>query len=380
MMKKIKSVAILTLIPIFLTFLFGAALSKTYVEHIPIGILDLDQSSASRYVIDSLADSEGLALAAYASSWQELEKMMLRGEIRGGLVIPDDFGKNLQRSNSPEVLVLVDFSNILIGNSITAYANTVFNTLNAGLSMNILQAGQIVPYIAEQSVITLSFAERMLYEPRNSYFIYLYAIILAILIQQLYLSVVAPLFVEEKQRLREIGLDKTKRYSRLTEIIRLAKEVLLYAGCSLLSAFASLTIAHQFFGYPTAANPLLPVLLQIIFLISLTAIAILFGVTFEDVAHCGQLIMLLSIPTILFSGYVWPGFMMDSWVSIIAHTIWPLIYFINPLHIIHLKGAGLTEISSYIIGGLVFAVAWSCLASAIYVWRIKKPTATCHKP
>lgn len=365
-LKNLKSIAIITLVPIFFTLMFGAVFSKTYVEDIPIAVLDLDQTTISRDIIEALEDSEGLQIAYYVSSLPEMEELLLQRKIYGGLVLPDGFGLELRRAQSPNALFLIDYSNILIGNNMQAYAGAVFNTLNAGLSIGILEAGQIVPYVAEQSVTTLTFTERILYDPRLSYFLYMYAIILAVVVQQTYLTVVAPLFVEEKLRLRNLqkspdsagGFEQGKKI----ELGKMGKNVLIFALSSFAGAFSSLALAHYIFGYPTEGSLLAAISLQALFLLNLTAMALVFAVFFEDATHCAQFILFLSIPAVLLCGYTWPEFMMEPWLAALLRKIWPLTYFINPLKDVHIKGAGFGEIYTYLRGGLLFAAVWVPLA------------------
>lgn len=371
--KLLKGIAILGLLPMLLTFIFGAFFSKNYIEHIPIAVLDQDQSPISRSVIDNLEDSNGLYVATYVSSLPELEELLLTGEVYGGLMLPPDFGKDLQRSQSPTALFLIDFTNLAIGNNLMAYVSTVFNTLNAGLSINIMEAGSIIPYIAEQSVSTLTFTDRTLYDPRSAFFLYMFAILFSVFIQQPYLSVVALVFVDEKNRLKHLREEESAAgpQKHALHAIPMIREILIYFTFSFLGAWGSLAVASQFFGFPIRGSLSSILALQALFLINLTAIALLLGTFFEDTAHCAQFIVFLSIPTILISGYAWPAFMMEPLFSSFVHKIWPMIYFTTPFQYVSLKGVALSDISGYIAGGLRFAAILLPAAFLLYIGKIR---------
>ncbi|MDR3270314.1 MAG: ABC transporter permease [Peptococcaceae bacterium] len=355
---KYKPLLVIVALPIFFTFLFGAVFSKVYIQAIPIAVLDQDGTADARVVAEQLADSEGIRIIGNVDSIEQMEHLLLRGEINGGVVFPPGFSQDLRSAQSPRLMVVIDFSNIVIGNHLLAYANTVLNTLNASLSVHTLEAGKIVPYVAEQTVTTLTFAERMLYDPHLAYFTYMYAIILAVMIQQTYLSMLTPALVEEK--LRTQGMMNLRKCARW---------ILSRIGFSLLGALGSLAVAHFVFHYPVHGSVFLVALLQILFLINLTIIAVLMTVFFKDVSHCGQFIVMLSIPTILLSGYIWPKFMMASWFAGLIRVIWPLYYFINPLKDLCVKGVGYAEIQSYLAGACIFACAWGIVALVAYQWR-----------
>lgn len=376
----LKGIAILTLLPVFFTFLFGFVFSKDYVENIPVAVLDLDQTPFSRSVIDNLEDSEGLRIAAYASSLAEMEELLLQGKVYGGLVLPENFYKDIQRSQSPSALFLVDFSNIIIGNNLVAYASGILNTLNAGLSVSIMEAGEIIPYVAEQSARAFTFVDRVLYDPRQAFFLYMYAILLSIFIQQTYLITVSPVFIEEKNRLRNIagesGSAQDKKQDKKIKVTKLGGLVLTYFISSLIGALGSLTVAHNVFGFPLRGGFGMILCLLVLFLLNLTAIAILLGTLFGDTAHCVQFVIFLAIPTILLSGYIWPPFMMEPWFSSLIHKLWPMIYFTAPFQHVSLKGVGLESLN--LSGGLLFAlILWpaACLLYALRIkWLTRKPS------
>ena len=68
--------------------------------------------------------------------------------------------------------------------------------------------------------------------------------------------------------------------------------------------------------------------------------------------------MLLSIPTFMTSGYIWPTFVMPPGFAAVVNAVWPLHYFALPMREVMLKGAGLGEVAHYVAGGLIFAAVW----------------------
>ena len=102
------------------------------------------------------------------------------------------------------------------------------------------------------------------------------------------------------------------------------RQTIPYVGLSFVGSLACLLIAHQLGGYPLNGNLISVLLIQAVFLLDLTAVTLFISTFFDDIAHCVQFLMFLSIPTLLTSGYIWPEFSMAPHFGPIIKLIWPL--------------------------------------------------------
>lgn len=363
---RIKDVLVVLVIPVLFTLLFGLVYSRIYVENIPIAVLNLDDSAMSDKIIDSFNDSKGIRVMTSVDTEDEMKDLILSGKVKGGLVIPQDFGKELQAQRSPEILVVIDGANMVIGNNLFSYANTAVATLNVGIQAGMLAGGDVAPYQAEKYLSTLSFADRMLYDPQMGYFRYVFGALLGIFIQQTYLSGLIPKLLAEKQRLRLLPATPA---TRKIAVRYMASEIVRTAMLSIIACLSCLMVAHLAFDYPLRGG--LPEVLAILldFLLCMTAASIMITAFFDDPAHCVQFSMFLSIPTVLTSGYIWPEFMMAPGFAPVIKAIWPLYYFVNPLRDVCMKGADFGDIRSYLAGSLIFAAVW--LPVSMWVYRKK---------
>lgn len=364
----LKNIFVLTLIPLFFTGLFALVYSKTYVEEIPLAVLDLDQSQVSRTLVQSFEDSVGFSIAFYANSEGQIQEAMLNGKIHGALILPEGFEADLSRQQSPRVLVFIDGTNIFVGNSAYAYAANIIGTVNAGIQISVLDAGGMVPYVAEQTVKTLSFTERVLYVPQMGNFVYAFSGFLGIFLQQTYISVLAPILLREKRRLKAFPPEAGQRKLAAA---RVAKESFVYGLFTFIPLIGCLLLAHFVGGYPLNGSLFLTLTLHMVFLLDLTAITIFIAVFFVDTSNCIQFIMLLSIPSFLTSGYIWPGFAMPPYFEMLVKAMWPLHYFVLPLRDTMLKGTGFGEAMPYLAGGILFAALWFPIALLAFRQNIR---------
>lgn len=367
---KIRPPLILVFIPILFTVLFGVVMSPVYVDNIPIAIFDRDNSTESRAIKDGFQDCSIFNVTENVKSTDEIEEAILLGDIKGALIIPENFGRELKSKTGAEVLMLVDGTNFLIGNNIQLYGNTILSMANASVQMKMLEAGGMVPYMAEQSIYTLNIADRVLYNPQLGYFYYLFAALLGLFVQQTILAVTPTILIEEKKRLKnqEWGVDG--RPVRL-QISKVGVKVGVYALLNTISMISCFLIADKFFAYPMNGRLAYLLLIHLVFLLDCFGVSLVLASIFDDATHCIQFVMFLAIPTILTCGYGWPEYMMAPGFAPVMKAVWPLYYYVNPLKDLMLKGAGWDVIGHYVAGGLLFAAFWIPTGMILFNHKVK---------
>ncbi|MCX4266434.1 MAG: ABC transporter permease, partial [Firmicutes bacterium] len=181
---QIKPYAILTLIPLFFTLLFGGAFSPVSNTNVPVLIYDMDGSNESRQLVDYFAEYPYLNIYESVSSMAQLEEAMLSGEALGAVIVPDGFGADLQSRSGAEVLVMQDSSNFMNMSTIMQAVSNISGTMNAGIRLKLLQAGGMLPEQAAKNVLSLSVVDRGLYNPTYGYLYFLFPGLLAVFVQQ----------------------------------------------------------------------------------------------------------------------------------------------------------------------------------------------------
>ena len=353
---KLRPYLILLFIPMLFTVLFGAVMSPVFVQNIPIAILDQDQTSKSRMVVDYFYDCPVFKVTENAGSYEEIENHMLSGQISGAVIFPEGFGDDLSSKSGAKAEVLIDGSNFLIGNNLQLYSSTILSTVNAGIQMNLLEAGEMVPVAAEQAVYTLNIADRALYNPQFGYFYYLFGGLLGIFVQQTILAVTPTVLINEKERIFQT-MGRNSAGSKL-QLGPVSYKIGVFAMLNTISMISCLVIAHGLFAYPIKGSLGYLMLIHLIYLLDMFGIALVLASIFDDATHCIQFVMFMAVPSFLSCGYGWPEYMMAPGFATAIKAVWPLYYYVNPLKDLMMKGAGWEVIGHYIIGGLIFAAVW----------------------
>lgn len=87
--------------------LYGFTLNPD-VRHLPLGIVDYANTSASRELIAAVTENHLFVTKNYSSSQQELGKQVEQGKVTAGLVIPPEFDRDLSENRTAQVQVLLD--------------------------------------------------------------------------------------------------------------------------------------------------------------------------------------------------------------------------------------------------------------------------------
>jgi ABC-type multidrug transport system, permease component len=348
---------ILLFIPMLFTVLFGQVMRPVFVEKIPIAVFDMDQSTYSRTIIDGFYDCPVFKITENYNSYREIQDHILSGDINGAVILPEDFGKKLKAKKGTNAELLIDGSNFLIANNVQLYASTILATMNAGIQLNLLEAGGMVPYSAEQNVYTLNLADRAFFNPQFGYFYYLFAGLLSIFVQQTVLAVTPTVLINERQG--GFNLKNT------------AYKLGIYAVLNTVSMLSCLIIANKLFAYPMNGSLFYLGVIHIVFLLCLFGVSLVLATFFDDVTHCIQFVMFMAVPSFLSCGFGWPEYMMSPGFAPVMKAVWPLYYYANPMKDLMLKGAGWDVIGHYIVGGLMFAAVWITVGLLLYRNKIK---------
>ncbi|HML38712.1 MAG TPA: ABC transporter permease [Bacillota bacterium] len=356
---------ILLFIPMLFTVMFGEVMRCVFVENIPIAVLDMDNSTNSRVVVDGFYDCPVFQITESYNSYREIEDHILSGEISGAVIIPENFGKELAKRTGTEAEVLIDGSNFLIANNIQLYATTILTTVNAGIQINLLEAGGMIPYSAEQSVYTLNLADRALFNPQFGYFYYLFAGLLGIFVQQTILAVTPAVLIKEKERLRSLraaGQENGRKFDMRNTAYKLG----IYAMLNTISMISCLILANRLFAYPIKGSLWYLAAIHGVFLLCLFGVSLILAALFNDATHCLQFVMFMAVPSFLSCGFGWPEYMMAPGFAPVMKAVWPLYYYANPMKDLMLKGAGWSVIGHYLVGGLIFAAVWIPMGMMIF--------------
>ncbi|MFZ5966048.1 MAG: ABC transporter permease [Bacillota bacterium] len=355
-LKDRDVIVLLLAAPIILILWFGGVYYQSYVDDIPIAVLDEDQSSLSRMIIQQFSENDRFKITHYPVSKEELQQMINAKKVHMGLYLPHNFSKDVQNLQSSKALIIVDGTNIVVGNNAYAAAAAIIQTVSASVQMKTLQGKGMLPQISESMVLPFQFTDRTLYDPRMTYKNYLLFGYIAVFLQQIIISGVGISIVKDEESMK----------SNILQSVTV--KILSAAVFALLSTSAAIMIVNTLFKVPIRGNLFEALLLCMIFILAVSGPAIILAAVTKDKIKLAHLSFMLSLPTFVSSGYIWPLDQMPEMLVKIIKSIWPLINFARPFDEMLIKGFPIEALGQNIKEMLLYTAFWL----PISLWLLKR--------
>ena len=353
-----RSLMFLIFLPAFMLVMFGFALNFD-VQHIPLAVVDLDGSRASRDLVDKFRTTEYFDLRAVLPRTAAVDPLMAREDIRAALVIPVKFADDLLAGRSPSVQVLVDGSNAMSGTTAAGYVGAILQSYSQKITLEALERRGLTDV-----ALPLATEVRVWYNPELRSAMFLIPGLMAFILMVTVTVSTAFSVVREKER----GTMDQLKVSSLRPFELILGKIIPYVAISIGSAHLVLLLGWLLFGVGIQGNYPLLLLAMVLFVTGALGQGLLIS-TITRTQQVAFLIALLTtmLPTFILSGFVFPIRNMPPVVQAITYFV-PSRYFLAALRAIILKGVGLGAVWDQLLLLAGFAVL-SLGASAVRLGR-----------
>ena len=103
-----RSTLILVVFTPMVTLLLMAYALTVELQHIPIAVLDYDRSATSREFVQQITAGNDLDLYAQVGSIDEIEALLMHGEVKAALVIDPNFSRDLLAMRGMPMQMIID--------------------------------------------------------------------------------------------------------------------------------------------------------------------------------------------------------------------------------------------------------------------------------
>ena len=341
----------------FLSMWFAGAYYCEYVDDVAIAVLDEDNSSLSRQIIQYFDDNERFTVAYHLSDRETLQKLIDERKVYMGLYIPDHLSDNIKTGTQSQVLILTDGTNVIVGNNIYAGAASIVQSVSAGASIQVLEGkGGMLEDMANNTALTFGFEERMLYDSKMTYMNYLIYGVMAVFLQQLMLSSMATMLSRNPE---EVAKEHT--------FAQIFAKITFAGGILLASASFSVFLIHKKFNLIYNGSIVVALLMSILFVIAISIPGILLFSITKKKTRFTQVAYMLSLPTFLTCGYVWPVDQMPVLLANVVRVVWPLMNYARTFDEVMIKGLPFEVVQGNLLGLLLYIIVGMPLA--IYVFK-----------
>jgi ABC-2 type transport system permease protein len=313
--------------PLMQMFLLGYGVD-TNIRNVPTVVYNADGRRESRELIDRLKNSNTFSVIRYVESDRDMNDLIVAGKARVGIKIPVDYSDRLLHQMSAQVLVLIDGSD----SSIAGQAVNVSNAI--GLDESLRRALQ-----DNRDFRAVEMRPKMLFNPDSRSPNFFLPGLTAIMLLNVTTFLTAFSIVREKERgtLEQLFVTPVKPFGLLLG------KLLPYLGVGFFELCLILTCMRFIFRVPIHGSVLLLGLLSFPYLFAALSLGILISSKAASQAEAMQLAFLPILPSVFFSGYIFPRETMPALFRPLSYLI-PATYFINITRGVILRGAGIRHL------------------------------------
>jgi ABC-2 type transport system permease protein len=344
--------------PIGMLLLFGYAVN-TDVEHLPTVVWDQSQTTDSRDFITSLRNTQYLNPDNFVQGYKQIADYLDSGKARVAVIIPPNYGKNLQGNVQANVQVLVDGSDPTVARA----AMSAVQMLGLNKSLQLQNERLVAMGTAGSMGTPLNIETRVWYNPDMKSLFFNIPALIGLILQNVIAMLTSFSIVREKER----GTMEQLVVTPIRSLELLMGKLLPFVFIGFVSLSLILATGIFWFGVvPIGSIPLL-VLLSTIFLFTILAIGLLISSVAKTQLQAMQMTFILILPSILLSGFVFPRETMPRLLQLLGGLL-PLTYFLEIVRGIFLKGVGI----QYLWQDTLTLCAFAIILLAIAAKKFKK--------
>lgn len=325
--------------PIGYGILFGYVYQQAKVKDLPIVIVDQDRTPATDKIIDAFEDNEGLYVVDVRSTPGNIVAEMPTEQYAAVITLPAGFEKDVLQKRHPEIRVDLNMANILNANTASNNINVVLMTMNAGFEIEGLKKQGMHPDQAKASYESFKINFNKLYNSTGNYVTFMLPGILAAIMQQIIFLAMALAFSRDYEDGYFAALVQNKKSSLYLILLKTTPFLIMLP-------FIWLIVASFFSYFKITADILnLPMLvLTVLLTLASICIGMLFSIAIPSQLKATELLMVISTPAFILSGFTWPTEAIPTFIANIAQFI-PVTQFLSGFRKIAFYGGNLASIS-----------------------------------
>jgi ABC-2 type transport system permease protein len=350
--RDTRTLFILLGMPVMQIIIFGFALTNE-VKNSRIAILDNSRDAATASLINEMEASRYFDIEKSIYSYRDIEQSFKEGKIRLAVVLPPNFGEDLQHFNKAQVQLVADASDPNVANTLTNYATAVIMDYQDRIT-----SGRKLPY-------TINTEMRMLYNPQLKGAYSFVPGVMAMVLMLVCTLMTAITVVREK----EMGTMEILLASPIKPLKIIIAKAVPYLLLSVVNVASILLLSVFVLDVPINGSLLLLSFESILFTLTCLALGLLISASTAS----QQTAMFISLtgmflPTVMLSGFMFPIENMPLPLQIISNIV-PAKWYYLIVKDVMIKGVGFESIwkETLILAGMMLF----SLAMAIKKFKIR---------
>lgn len=322
-----RTLLILFGMPLVQILIFGFALTNE-VKNAKIIVVDYAHDIASQQIISKIEASQYFDIEKQTNSHQQIETNFKEGKIKLAIVFPANFNHDLQHQNKAQIQIIADASDPNTATALSNYISFIVQDYQKQQSKDLKIPYQITPEI------------RMLYNPQLKGVHNFVPGVMALVLMLICVLMTAVSIVKEK----ETGTMEILLVSPFKPIFVILSKAVPYLVLSLINVSSILLLSVNLLDLPINGSVLLLFAESLLFIITCLTLGIFISIK-TDSQQVAMLISLMGmlLPTMLFSGFMFPIENMPMPLQIISNIV-PAKWYYIIVKAIMIKGLGFSSI------------------------------------
>lgn len=349
--------------PLLYGVLFGYVYKQAKVLDLPIVLIDEDMSPMSDKITDALHDNETLKIVEFKAGNEDIASLMPNHGYAAVITIPSNFEADILQKRYPEVRIDLNMSNILNANFASKSIMSVLGTLKAGIEIEGLKKQGMHPKQALKSYEPFKTNFNKLYNSSGNYTIFMMPGLMGAIMQQIIFLGLALVFARDF----EDGYFKVLVQKSNNVFYQLLLKLTPFIGLTIF-VWAAVACFIPYFNIDVDVfnGPML--LLATLLSLAAMAIGMLFSVAIPNQLKATELLMVISTPAFVLSGFTWPVSAMPLFIQNIAQII-PLTHFLEGFKKIAIYGGSYGNIQPEVKS--LFVITLIGFTSILVLLKIK---------
>ncbi len=326
-MRDKKTLLILFGMPVVQILIFGFALTNE-VKNAKIVVMDFAKDQASQQLVAKIEASQYFEIDQSIIDPGKIEAAFKKGKIKMAIIFPPRFGEELSHQHISTIQVIADATDPNTATTLSKYVASIVNQYQLSINKTL-----VVPYRINPQI-------RMLYNPQLKGATNFVPGVMALVLMLVCVMMTAVSIVKEK----ETGTMEVLLISPFKPILVIVSKTIPYLILSLINVASILLLSVFVLQLPVNGSLLLLFAESILFIITCLTLGIFISVK----TNSQQVAMLISLmgmmlPTILFSGFMFPIENMPVPLQVISNII-PAKWYYIIVKAIMIKGLGFAAI------------------------------------
>jgi ABC-2 type transport system permease protein len=345
---------LLIIMPLIQLILFGYVFS-TDVKNISTAVVDRSLTVESRTLVSSIRSAGYFTITGRPEGRAALADMMENGEIRVGIIIPEDYARNIARGETASVEAVIDGSDPNTGGTAVSYLSRVIAAQGAKLTTQAL--GGRAPTSPLDTRI------RVLYNPDLKSVNYMIPGLVGMLLMLITTLLAAAAIVREREKgtMEHLIVMPVRRWELILG------KLLPFVVFGFFDVILVSIVGTLWFKVPFRGDVVLLMVVSLIFIATSLGVGLFVSTTARTQQQAMMTAYFVALPTMILSGLMFPIESMPKVVQLLTYLV-PLRYFLIIVRSIFLKGSGFFDLWQNIL----LLSAYGAIVFALSVWRFQK--------